>query len=282
MIPEILQAEVERHLKQKIVAISPLSAANTVQIYRILLESKRTCVAKLAMRGMDVEAYMLNYLREKSKLPVPTVHYCNEHIIIMDFIDSGHSLNDACHRHAAELLADLHKVRADSYGMEKDTLFASFRQPNTRSKDWVKFFTEHRLLYMANETVRENKIDSRMMKQIEKLAGKIGSYIKNPAPPSLIHGDVWTGNLLPGKDKILAFLDPAIYYADPEIELAFIRLFNTFDGAFFTRYNEITPLRPGFIEERADIYNLYPLLAYIRLFGPSYARKVQRILDKFA
>lgn len=282
MIPAALQAEVERHLKQKILAMSPLSAANTVQIYRITLENRQACVVKVAEHGMDIEAGMLNYLKTKSKLPVPKVHYSNEHIIIMDLIDTQHSMNDACARNAAELLADLHKVRADTYGFESDTLFASFRQPNAQSKDWVKFFTEQRLLHMAKETLRENKIDSKVMKQIEKLAGKLGSYIKNPAPPSLIHGDVWTGNVLPGSDRILAFLDPAIYYADPEIELAFIRLFNTFDGAFFARYNEITPIRPGFFEERADIYNLYPLLAYIRLFGPSYARKMQRILDKFA
>src|SRR5204862_404033 len=105
--------------------------------------------------------------------------------------------------------------------------------------------------------------------------------IKSPSPPTLIHGDVWSGNILSMNGKIRAFLDPAIYYADPEIELAFIRVLNTFGTDFFTRYNDLNPIKPGFFEERADIYSLYPLLVHARLFGTSYARKAQRILDKF-
>ncbi len=282
MLSAALQAEVERHLKQKIVTMSPLSAANTVQIYRLTMEDRTTYVAKLAERGMDLEAWMLSYLKTKTKLPVPAVFYSNEHVIIMQFITSHYSLNEESQRHAAELLANLHSIRAEKYGLERDTMFASLRQPNTQSADWVDFFARHRLLYMAEESLKENKIDKKMMGQIEKLAKKLPGYIKDPAPASLIHGDIWGGNVLPEKGRVAAFIDPAIYYADPEIELAFIRLLNTFGETFFARYNEIIPLRAGFFEERADIYSLYPLLVYTRLFGISYARKVQKILDKFA
>ena len=79
----------------------------------------------------------------------------------------------------------------------------------------------------------------------------------------------------------MAFLDPAIYFADYEVELAFATLFETFGDEFFTKYQQITPIAPGFFEERRDIYNLYPLLAHTRLFGPSYARKVQKIVERF-
>jgi fructosamine-3-kinase len=97
-----------------------------------------------------------------------------------------------------------------------------------------------------------------------------------------VHGDVWSGNMVIGHGHIAAYLDPAIYYADAEVELAFIRLFNTFSDSFFAKYSELRPIRPGFHEERADIYNLYPLLVHTRLFGASYARKAQKILDKFS
>lgn len=282
MMSPHLQAEIERQLKLKIVTISPLSAANTAQIYRITLENKSICVAKVAERDMDIEAWMLNYLKTKSKLPVPTVFYSNEHVIIMEFISSHYSLDEQGQRNAASLLAELHKVQSDSYGLERDTLIGSLKQPNTQSKDWVQFFTEQRLLYMATEALKENKIDKKSMKQIEKLAGKLSTYIKNPNPPSLIHGDIWGGNIVSGPGRIAAFLDPAIYYADPEIELAFIRLLNTFGPSFFALYGDIHPIKPGFYEERADIYSLYPLLVHTRLFGTSYARKVQKILDRFA
>jgi fructosamine-3-kinase len=281
MLTSDLQAEVERHLRQKIVSMSPLSAANTAQIYRIATDKQNIFVAKIADSGMDTEAWMLTYLKAKSQLPVPAVFYSNEHIIIMEFINPHHSLDDQAHRHAAEALGELHKIRADVYGLERDTLVGSLKQPNKQNKNWVDFFAQQRLLYMGGEALRENKIDKSLMKQLEKLAGKLGNYIKNPSPPSLVHGDVWGGNILCGNGRVAAFLDPAIYYADPEIELAFIRLLNTFGETFFARYNEINSIKPGFFEERAPIYSLYPLLVHTRLFGTSYARKAQKILDKF-
>ncbi|MCE9507243.1 MAG: fructosamine kinase family protein [Alphaproteobacteria bacterium] len=281
MITTELQAEIEQYLKGKIASLAPLSAANNAHIYRVTVKDRTPCVVKVAERGLDVEAYMLNYLKTKSKLPVPVVYYSNEHIIIMEFIESHHGLDEAAGLHAAELLAELHKIHADSYGLEQDTLIGFLRQPNTPTRDWVSFFAQHRLLYMAGEALKENKIEKSLMKQVEKLAGKLSNYIKKPNPPSLIHGDIWGGNILSAHGKIVAFLDPAIYYADPEMELAFIRLFNTFSGGFFARYNDLNPIKPGFFEERADIYSLYPLLVHARLFGASYARKAQKILDKF-
>lgn len=281
MITHALQTEIEKQMKGRVLSLAPLSAANNAQIYRLSMEGGKIYVAKVAERGLDTEAFMLRYLKEKTKLPVPAVYYSNEHVIVMEFVETHYAQDSAAVRNAAELLAELHKIHGEQYGFERDTLIGSLRQPNPQTKDWPSFFAQHRLLYMAGEALKENKIDAKMMKQIEKLAGKIPQYIKNPNPPSLIHGDIWGGNVLVGRGKIAAFLDPAIYFADAEIELAFIRLFNTFDETFFVRYNEISPIQKGFFEERADIYNLYPLLVHTRLFGASYARKAQRILDKF-
>ena len=282
MITSALQNEIEREMKCRIVAIAPLSAANNAQIYKLSCDSGRAYVAKVAERGLDVEAFMLRYLKEKSKLPVPQVFFSNEHVIIMEFIVAQMGLDDGAQKNAAELLAELHKIRSENYGFERDTLVGSLRQPNSQSRDWVSFFVKNRLMYMGEEALKEKKIDAKFMKQLEKLCGKMSKYLPQPQPPSLIHGDVWGGNILAGRGKITAFLDPAIYHADPEIELAFIRLFNTFNDSFYARYNEINPIRPGFFEERADIYGLYPLLVHTRLFGLSYARKAQKILDRFS
>jgi fructosamine-3-kinase len=281
MITAALQSEVEKQINDRIVSIAPLSAANNAQIYRLSLGTGRMLVAKVAERGLDTEAFMLKYLADNSKLPVPKIYYSNEHVIVMQCVEAQAMVDDQGQQHAAELLAALHQVRAESYGLERDTLIGSLKQPNPQTKDWAKFFIENRLLHMAQEAVREAKMDAKILKQVEKLAPKFTGMLKNPNPPSLIHGDIWGGNILAGRGKILAFVDPAIYYADPEIELAFIRSFNTFNSLFFTKYNEINPIKPGFYEERADVYSIYPLLVHTRLFGSSYARKVQKILDKF-
>ena len=98
---------------------------------------------------------------------------------------------------------------------------------------------------------------------------------------SLIHGDVWTTNVLARNGRVTGFIDPAIYYAHAEIELAFTTLFGTFDEDFLRRYEELRPIAPGFMEVRRDIYNLYPLLVHVRLFGGGYVASVESILHRF-
>jgi fructosamine-3-kinase len=282
MITAALTAEIEKELNGHITAIAPLSAANNAQIYSITIDRKRQLVAKVATAGLDTEAFMLRYLKAQSALPVPEVFYSNAHVIIMEYIEGQNVLDAQGQRDTAETLAALHGIGADEFGFEQDTLIGALRQPNARTKDWVTFFVHHRLLYMAQEALRESKITAQMMKQIERLAPRLPAILQNHNAPSLVHGDIWSGNVIIGRGKVKAFLDPAIYFADAEAELAFIRLFNTFDENFFARYNEIRPIKPGFFEERADLYNIYPLLVHTRLFGASYARKVQKILDRFS
>ncbi len=279
MITPDLQKEIEIATKGHITSIQPLSSANNALIYRLNYGDERILVAKLAETGLEAEAFMINYLRTKSRLPVPNIHYFNPHLIIMDFIEPEWHVDDGAQRNAAEHLSELHKIRGEKYGFERDTVFGTLLQPNPQMSNWAEFFVNNRLLYMAKEALKEGKIDAKMMKQLEKIAVKAEKALKNPAPPSLIHGDVWGGNVLAGKGKILAFLDPALYYADPEIELAFASLSETFGRPFFERYNELSPIKAGFFEERRDIYNLYPLLANARMFGSSYVRKIQKVLN---
>lgn len=282
MITDALRSEIEKEIKHRIVSIAPLSAANNAQIYRLGIDSGTTLVAKVAENDLEIEAWMLDYLRTKTNLPVPRVHYSNDHVMVMDYVAAQDTIGEAAQMHAAELLAEMHKITGPHYGFERDTHVWALPQPNPPTPDWIYFYGEHRLMAMAKPALAESKIDMKMMKQIEKLCTKLSGYLKNPAPPSLIHGDVWSGNVLADHKKIVAFLDPAIYFADPEIELAYIRQFNSLQGPFFSRYHDINPIRPGFFEERADIYALYPLLIHARLFGASYARKAQKILDRFA
>jgi fructosamine-3-kinase len=117
--------------------------------------------------------------------------------------------------------------------------------------------------------------------RVETLAGRLDRWISDDARPSLIHGDMWSGNVLTKNGRIAGFVDPAIYYADAEIELAFATLFTTFGDAFFARYSELRPLRSGFFEERRDLYNLYPLLVHVRLFGGGYVGSVERTLARY-
>ena len=97
----------------------------------------------------------------------------------------------------------------------------------------------------------------------------------------MLHGDLWGGNILCHDDKIAGLIDPAIYYGDREIDLAFGTLFGDLTPEFFKQYDEVSKIEPGFFEERRDLYNLYPLLVHVRLFGGSYVDSVDQTLSRF-
>ena len=134
---------------------------------------------------------------------------------------------------------------------------------------------------MAEVAYQAGRLSALLRSRIDKLAAKLDQYIQEPAQPALIHGDLWTTNILAKDGCIEGFIDPAIYYGHPEIELAYTTLFNTFGEPFLRRYNAVRPIAAGFLEERRDLYNLYPLLVHVRLFGGSYSTSVDRILRQY-
>jgi fructosamine-3-kinase len=110
-------------------------------------------------------------------------------------------------------------------------------------------------------------------------------YNKLPAllpteKPSLLHGDLWSGNLIKDDKGEPCIIDPAVYYGNREVDLAMTKLFGGFDDDFYFHYDEAFPLQPGY-EDRVDIYNLYPLLVHVNLFGSTYVPSVDRILRRF-
>ena len=105
-------------------------------------------------------------------------------------------------------------------------------------------------------------------------------FLEELPTPSLLHGDVWGGNILVHGDHITGFVDPAIYYGDPEIELSFATMFSNFGEGFLRRYGELRPLRPDFFDICRDLYNLWPLLTHARLFGGGYVKGVETTLTR--
>jgi fructosamine-3-kinase len=254
------------------------------EVYKVELAGDARLVAKVDQEGkahLERELYMLRYLRENSELPVPEVYHGSETLLLMEFVEGSSRFSEGAERHAAELLAALHDITADAYGHERDTLIGSLDQPNPWTESWVDFFREQRLLYLALVANRANRLPAEDLKRVERLAERLDEYLEEPERPSLIHGDVWSANVLAQGDRITAFLDPAIYHADPEIELSFISLFNSFGAPFFERYAEIRGIRPGFFEDRRDLCNLYPLLVHVYFFGGGYLDSVRSTLRRF-
>jgi fructosamine-3-kinase len=245
---------------------------------RVLAVKARESAARADLR---LEAYMLDELARQSDLPVPRVHVAEADLLVMDFIDNDSgSITPSVERHAAELIANLHATPRPGFGYERDTLIGPLPQPNPKSDRWLPFFREQRLLAMARQAAAEGRLPVDMLSRIERLAERLGDYLLEPAHPSLLHGDLWTGNVLVRGGRIAGFVDPAIYYGHPEIELAFTTMFGTFGPPFFDAYAALLPIEPGFHELRSDLYNLYPTLVHVRLFGAGYLGGIDRTLSR--
>ena len=261
-------------------SVTALSGGCVGDVYRARMDDG-DLVVKLGQPGsnLDLEGWMLEILAN-SGLPVPEVVHKADDILIMTYIEGGGALDAGAEQHAAGLIAALHDHTVETFGLERDTLIGGLHQPNPQSESWIPFFRDQRLLYMGREALDAGRLPDSVFGRVEALANRLDRWLTEPRP-ALIHGDLWGGNVLAQAGRITGFVDPAIYYADPEIELAFSTLFNTFGDNFFARYNEFRPLAPGFFEERRDLYNLYPLLVHVRLFGGGYVRSVERTLTRF-
>jgi fructosamine-3-kinase len=279
----VLEDIVEEATGQRPTSLTKLAGGCVGDVCRLDFTDGSQIVAKLGEDGskLDVEGRMLTYLRDKSELPVPEVLFAADNLLLLEFIEGENAQADAPEMHAAELMAGLHNLTAENFGLEFDTLIGGLHQPNPQTTSWLEFFRDQRLLYMAGVARDAGQLPGDIYDRVEKLAARLGEYLPTTSKPSLIHGDLWGGNILAKDNRVSAFIDPAIYYADAEIELAFSTLFNTFDKVFFACYQMHRPLEPDFFEVRRDLYNLYPLLVHVRLFGGSYVGSVDMQLKRF-
>ena len=274
----------EEILGQAVKMLRPLPGGCVGEVYQADLADGRSVVVKVDARPqpqLHIEAFMLRYLAEHSHLPVPQVLHYAPDLLVMEFLPGVSQFNRDAERDAAAHLAALHHITAPHFGLEQDTLIGGLHQPNQPLTSWIDFFRERRLLYMGRLAMEAGQLPGEVLNRVEKLAGKLEQWLDEPAQPALIHGDVWTTNVLAERGRVTGFIDPAIYYAHPEIELAFITLFGTFGQSFFAVYQEHHIIAPDFWQERRALYNLYPLLVHVRLFGGGYVNSVNQTLQQF-
>jgi fructosamine-3-kinase len=272
-------------LGQAVVRRTRLHGGCIALVARLDLADGRSVVEKRSRPGdasdLWLEGWMLRYLADRSALPVPEVLETSPERLVMSYVphDIG-GPSAAAEIDAAARLAALHGVRGQRFGLERDTLIGPLPQSNGELDSWVDFFRERRLLAMTRLADRAGRLPDGFAARLARLAEKLDGLLEEPVAPALLHGDVWSGNLLFRDGRVAAFIDPAIYFGHPEIELAFTSLFGPFGATFYNAYAERAGIAPGFFEARAELYNLYPLLVHAHLFGAGYLPPIDRTLRR--
>lgn len=178
-------------------------------------------------------------------------------------------------------LAELHAYTNTRYGFDNHNFIGASPQVNDWHRDWPTFFRTQRLAPQIRQARTTGRWRTRWNPFVERLYAKLPALLPTTPPASLLHGDLWNGNVLGLAKGQAALIDPAVYYGDHETDLAMSELFGGFAPRFYDAYAEAWPLEADYAERR-DLYNLYHLLNHLNLFGSSYAGSVERILRRFA
>lgn len=292
MIPAALEEAILKTLSEKISknlslsSVRPLSGGDINDAYAL-----QTSAGAFFMKYNDAgrypamfekEALGLELLRNAAELKVPSVVGFGEtkqhSFLILEFIDSAEKRGDFWAAFGTSL-AKMHGHFGEGFGLDHDNYIGSLYQCNNFHNDWISFFIEERLLKMIKQARDDGLIGQSVVAAFERLFVKLPQIIP-VEPPSLIHGDLWSGNYMVGPDGRACIIDPAVYYGHREMDIGMSRLFGAFGSEFYQAYQQEYPMEQGW-QERMNIHNLYPLMVHVNLFGRGYVGSVQSILSQF-
>ena len=229
----------------------------------------------------------LKALVSTKAIGVPTAHahgvYGDRSFLLMEALESGPMVKDFWERFGHEL-ADMHRAETrgllpdKKYGFPQDNYIGAGYQKNEARDSWVEFFRDCRLAPQLERAKRALLPEE--VRKIERVIERLDEYLVEPEQPSLLHGDLWSGNFLVGPDGAAWLIDPAVYIGCAEADIAMTELFGGFSGAFYGAYSESGLLMPGY-EDRRDLYNLYHMLNHLNLFGGMYRGAVMRIVERY-
>lgn len=176
-------------------------------------------------------------------------------------------------------LARMHQYTENHFGWYRDNNLGSTPQPNDWYDDWVTFFRKQRLEHQINIAQKQGRATA-MVRSVKRLIEHLPEFFRDYTPqPSLLHGDLWSGNWGADQDNNPVIYDPAVYFGDREADLAMMELFGSPGRDFFEAYNDVWPIDSGYAVRR-DLYNLYHLINHYNLFGGGYASQAEQVAQR--
>lgn len=266
--------------------ITAISGGSINQCYRLRLADGGNFFLKVN----ELSPYPALFEKEKEGLmalrpffQTPAVLACNHvegwQLLLMEWIDTG-IRTDQFWKGFGERLAYLHSHKGERSGWTGNNYIGSLVQDNSSMDNWVDFFRERRLRPLVNNAAAAGLLHRSQQQSFEDLYDRLPSFFEDERP-SLLHGDLWSGNFLCDRNSTSVLIDPAVYYGHPSMDLAMTTLFGGFDRRFYEAYHHHRPL-PSNYREQWEICNLYPLLVHLHLFGESYLGSITATLDQYS
>lgn len=230
----------------------------------------------------EKEAKGLKILADTKTIDVPSVILASETekyaYILLQYVETGVSSRNFWSDFGTKL-ADLHRNTNGSFGLDHDNYIGSLVQNNNTHPDFFSFFISERLEPQLKEARNKGTFSQSETRYFDTLFNALHNIIP-VEKPALIHGDLWSGNFMVSSNGSPCLIDPAVYYGHREADIAMTKLFGGFQPEFYDAYNQAWPMEKAW-QKRMDIFNLYPLLVHVNLFGGSYARQVLQIIRQF-
>lgn len=250
-----------------VASTSSLSGGSIADTYRATLTDGREVVVKRTQYDARLEAEGLEALGAAGA-PVPEVLGASEDTLVLEQV---HGPPDWSRLGAG--LARVHRSTGAAFGWDRDNVIGPLPQANPRTDDWPTFYVEHRLAPWLGASALPADTRRRLERAMDD---PLRELLAHDPVPSLVHGDLWSGNVVDGRYLI----DPAVHHADREFDLAFAELFGGFPEAFWSAYHDEWPLDDGW-QDRRPALQLYHLLIHVELFGAGYASGVTQRLDRY-
>jgi fructosamine-3-kinase len=212
-------------------------------------------------------------------LHVPSVLHVEDRFIVLEDLGAGRPTADFDER-LGRGLARVHRTTAPRHGFERNTFCGTTIQPNDWTANWIEFYGQARLSHQLELASRAGLLAPDECTSVDRLISRLDHLITEPTAASLVHGDLWSGNVHSTAAGMPAVIDPSGYFGHREAEFGMMTLFGSFSPRVYDAYHEAYPLDRDW-RERNPIYQLYHLMNHLNLFGAGYRTQVMHIVRRY-